>query len=106
MSFPNVPFQGDATQCGTIAATATPATTTGFNKRGPITFAAATGAASATVVRVMFTPTGVATSLLGVPVIVGAHPITVNCNMTDYDIEVSTDAGTATLYWFAAGASP
>lgn len=103
MTFPRVPFQGVAVQCGTINVTATPTTTGDFNRTGPITFAAVTGAGGASCVNVMFTPVDTATSLLGVCVPVGASPITVQCDRTEYDIEYSTDAGTAVLHWFAAG---
>lgn len=100
MNYPNAPFAG---QSGTISATATPGTTSNFNKRGLLTLAAVTGAASASCINVAFTRHGVATSDLGVCVPLG-QVVSVQVNMLDaYDIEISTDVGTAVLHWFCAG---
>lgn len=107
MSFPYpiAPFSNlGTTNSGTINVTAVPATTANFNRTGPLTLCAVTGAGGATCVNVAFTPNGVATADLGVCVPVNAAPFPVQVNYPGaYDIEVSTDAGTAVLHWFAAG---
>lgn len=107
MSFPHpiAPFSNlGATNSGTLNASNVAATTANFNKTGPLTLAAVTGAGGATCINVAFTPNGVATADLGVCVPVNASPITVQVNYAAaYDIEISTDAGTAVLHWFAAG---
>jgi hypothetical protein len=99
MTFPIAPFAG---QSGIINATATPTTTSAFNKRGAVTFACVTGAASASCINVAFTQAGVATAELGVCIPLG-RTLTVDVRQGSYDIEVSTDVGTAVLHWFAAG---
>ncbi len=98
--YPVAPFAG---QSGTINATNVPATTSNFNKRGPLTLCAVTGAGGATCINVAFTAAGVATAELGVCLPVGAQALTVDVHQGSYDIEVSTDAGTAVLHWFCAG---